>query len=310
MNLLAVETDSAALKHLITPWEWPLVGWQSPFLTRFQQQNSFYGLQGDDVVSIFSLLTGLLGMLCRKAGFFPYVPLTCSSMENNSVYHCYRCAWPLPLQDVLWVLLCVSVLSMNIYAIPVPTSEHTTLFLLWCVVWCVLAWREPRVSIWFLSVGLWGDGRLVGEAQVGLSLQCCCCRVCVLVGLQASCLPAVLPLMLPPKTSRAQIILKYAAQNVYLQQFTIRLQKPSVVTFLASKARPNHGLSNHPWLVNELLEDGNYMRGHANYSLPWSTHCTSQTHARPCPVFMYLVKFYWQDVQPSVQLPNAGVCTS
>lgn len=58
----------------------------------------------------------------------------------------------------------------------------------------------------------------------------------------------------------AHIILKCAAWNVYFFQY-------SNLARLASKARFNYGLSNHPWLVNE---DGNLMRGHANCSWSWS----------------------------------------
>lgn len=193
----------------------------------------------------------------QKSSFFPYVPLPCSSMEDNSVYHCYRCAWPLPPQDVLWVLLCVSALSMNIYAIPVPTSEHTTLFLLWCV----LAWCEPGMSIWFLSVGLWRDGSLVGEAQVGLSLQCCCWWLL----LQSVC-PGGAAGQLPARCATTYAASQDKQCSDYSQVCSPKCiftaichtstKNETWVTFLASKARPNHGLSNHPWLANELLEDG------------------------------------------------------
>lgn len=69
----------------------------------------------------------------QKSSFFPYVPLTCSSMENNSVYHCYRCAWPLPPQDVLGVLLCVSAFYEYLCDPSPHVRAHNSVFAMVCI---------------------------------------------------------------------------------------------------------------------------------------------------------------------------------
>lgn len=172
---------------------------------------------------------------------------------------------------------------MNIYAILAPMSERTVLFFCLSVYWrgagrvCVCVCLFEEAVVWWKS-----SGRFVSRV---LMMMIVAERVCVCVG-------------------GGQVAL---ASFSYVQPEMYIFFQYSHLARLASKARFNYGLSNHPWLINE---DGNLMRGHANCSWSWSQTSHVPNTLVLVQFLVWLVNFYRQGVQTSVLHPNATVLTS